>query len=117
MSAWRLHPRMREYVLRLSNVRMSLRQASKWGMRRLQGPFPHCKKCRPTESMKRRIILESIVLFHNYRTELVGCNQIKTVFDPECKRSINIEGYYLINRFYLRPDDFDSNDDESDYEL
>ena len=92
-TAWRLHPRMQEYVLRVSNVHPSLHQASKWGMHGLQGSFPCCKKRLPTKSRKRRIVLESIVLIHNYRTELVGSNQIKTVFDPEYERVIKLDGY------------------------
>jgi hypothetical protein len=47
-TARRLHPRMREYVLRVSNVHTSLRQASEWGIRGMQGSFPRCKKRLPT---------------------------------------------------------------------
>ena len=108
---------MREYVLRVSNVHTSLHQASEWGMRGMQGSFPRCKKRLPTESRKRRIVLESIILIHNFRTELVGSNQIKTVFDPEYERVINLDGYDHSSKYYLRPEDFDSNEDNNDYEF
>jgi hypothetical protein len=45
-AARRLHRGVREYLLRISNVHTSLRQASKWGMCGLQGTFPHWKKRR-----------------------------------------------------------------------
>jgi hypothetical protein len=43
-SARRLHRDVRDYLLKISNVHTSLRQASKWGMRGLQGTFPHLKR-------------------------------------------------------------------------
>ena len=39
-AARRLHRDLRDYYLRVSNVHTSLRQASEWGMRGLQGTFP-----------------------------------------------------------------------------
>ena len=39
-AARRLHRDLRDYYLRVSNVHTSLRQASEWGMRGLQGSFP-----------------------------------------------------------------------------
>jgi hypothetical protein len=63
------------------------------------------------------IVLESIILIDNYRTELVGTNQIKTVFDPEYQRIISIEGYDRIRKYYLQPEDFESDEDENDFEL
>ena len=50
-------------------------------------------------------MLESIVLIHNFHTELVGLNQIKTVFDPEYEPYVNLEGYDRISQYYLHPDD------------
>ena len=86
-------------------------------MRGLQGSFPRCKKRLPTESRKRRSVLESIVLIHNFRTELVGSNQIKTVFDQEYERVINLDGYDRISKYYLRPEDFDSDQEDNDFEF
>jgi hypothetical protein len=31
----------------------------------------------------RHLVLDAIVLVHNFLTEYVGCSQIKTVFDPD----------------------------------
>jgi hypothetical protein len=44
MQARRLAPNLRPYLLRLSNVYVSVRQASEWGMRGLQGSFPGARK-------------------------------------------------------------------------
>ena len=109
-TARRLHPHVRDYLLCVSNVYTSLRQASEWGMRRMH---PRCKKRLPSDSLKRRLVLESIVLIYNFCTELVGSNQIKTVFDPEYERYVNLEGYDKISQYYLRPDDCESEDDSS----
>ena len=110
-SARHLHPSVRDYMLKVSNVFTSLRQSSEWGMRALQGSFPRCKKRLPGNCKMRRRVLESIVLIHNFRTDLVGSNQISTVFDPEYERYINLEGYDRISQYYLRPEDFDSDSD------
>ena len=48
-SARRLHSAVRDNLLCLSNVYTSVRQASKWGMRGLQGTFPRCKKRLPSD--------------------------------------------------------------------
>ena len=111
-SAQRLHPDVRDHMLRMSNVYTSLRQASEWGMRGLQGTFPRCKKRLPSDSNKRRLVLENIIFVHNFRTHLVGLNQIQTVFDPEYENVINIEGYDRIERYYYRPGDYETDDDE-----
>ena len=82
-AARRLHCDICNYYLRISNIHMLLHQASEWGMRGLQGTFPQCKKRLPSESAKRRLVLEAIVLVHIFCTDYVGFSQIKTVFDPE----------------------------------
>ena len=87
--AYRLAPNLRPYLIHLSNVYVSLRQASEWGMRGLQGTFPRCKKRLPGNQFKRKLVIQSIVLVHNFRTETVGLNQIKTVFDPEYENYIS----------------------------
>ena len=83
---------MREKMLRVSNMYVSLRQSSEWGMRALQASFPRFKKRLPSDSKQRRLVVQSIVLTHNFRTGIVGRNQIKTVFDPEYERYVNLEG-------------------------
>jgi hypothetical protein len=49
--AQRLHRGVQNYLLKISNVHTSLRQASKWGMCGLQGTFPCCKSCLPSNSV------------------------------------------------------------------
>ena len=112
-AARRLHRDVRDYLLRISNVHTSLRQASEWGMRGLQGTFPRCKKRLPSDSEQRRLVLESIVLVHNFRTEYVGYSQIKSVFDPEYVRVENLHGYDQISQYYFRPGDYNSDIDGS----
>ena len=77
----------------------------------MQGTFPRWKKRLPSDHFQRRLVIEAIVLIHNYRTELVGFNQINTVFDSEYVRIQNLEGYDRIAQYYFRPDEYNSDDD------
>jgi hypothetical protein len=43
-------------------------------MRGLQGTFPRFKKTLPGNSFKRSLVIQSIVLIQNFRTEIVGLN-------------------------------------------
>jgi len=95
----RLAANLQPYLLRLSNVYVSLCQASEWGMRGLQGSFPHCKKCLPGSAEKWQLVTASIVLIHKFKTEIVGLNQINTVFDPEYEIYISLNGYDRIRRY------------------
>jgi hypothetical protein len=122
-AASRLHRDFREYLLQISNVYKSLRQASEWGMRGLQGAFPRWKKRLPSDHFQRRLVIEAIVLIHNYCTELVGFNQISTVFDSKYVHIQNLEVYDRIAQYYFRPGEYnsddndDSNSDGSDEEM
>ena len=80
-------------------------------MRGLQGSFPRCKKCLPSDKTKRRRVIECIVLVHNFRTAVVGHNQITTVFAPEYERVININGYDRIRQYYLQPGNYETDDE------
>jgi len=111
-AARRLHQDVRDYLLLISNVHTSLRQASEWGMRGLQGTFPRCKKRMPSDSALRRLVIEAIVLVHNYRKELIGYSQIQTVFDPEYVRCENVQGCDRISQYYFRPGEYDSEIDD-----
>ncbi len=104
-AARRLHCDLKDYYLRVNNVHMSLRQVSEWGMRGLQRTFPRCKKRLPSDSVKRRLVIEGIILVHNYRTHTMGQNQIKVVFDSEYAWVVNLEGYDRISQYYFRPGD------------
>lgn len=83
------------------------------GNMQLQRSFHWCRKCLPTNNLQRQRILESIILIHNFRTELVGYSQIQSVFDPEYKWSITPEGYDQIANYYLQLGDY-ATDDELD---
>jgi hypothetical protein len=56
-------------------------------------------------------VIECIILVHNFRTEIVGHNQISTVFAPEYKRVINIHGYDRILQYYLQPGNYETDDE------
>jgi hypothetical protein len=99
--AAKLAPNLKWFLLRMSNIYTSLRQSSEWGMRALQGTFPRCKKRLPGNPMKRKVVIQCIALIHNFRMELVGLNQIATVFNPQYERYINLRGYDRIRRYYF----------------
>jgi hypothetical protein len=111
--AQHLHHDVQNYLLKISNVHTSLWQVSKWEMRGLQGTFPCCKSCLPSNSVQRCLVLEAIVLIHNLRTDYVGYSQIKTVFDRKYVRCKNLHGYDRIAQYYFRPRNYDSEVDEA----
>ena len=80
-SACRLHSSVRDNLICLSNVYTSLRQASEWGMRGLQGTFPRCKMRLPSDKLKRRHVIECIILVHN-----LGRNSLDTIRFQLCLR-------------------------------
>ncbi len=56
-------------------------------------------------------MIECIILVQNFRTEIVGHNQISAVFVPEYKRAINIHGYNRICQYYLHPGNYETDDE------
>lgn len=46
------------------------------------------------------MILLSIALLNNFRVELVGLNQIATVFNPEYEQIIKLDNYDRIARYF-----------------
>jgi hypothetical protein len=81
-------------------------------MRGLQGTFPLCKKRLPSDAKQRILVIESIVLIHNFRSAYAGRSQIATVFDPEYVRIENLQGYDRISRYYFRPGDYVSEEED-----
>ena len=77
----------------------------------LQGTFLCCKKRLPSDKDKHRCVLECIILVHNFQTEIVGHNQISTVFAPEYEWVINIHGYDRIHKYYLEPGDYETDNE------
>ena len=61
--------------------------------------------------------MESIVLIHNFQTDIVSSRQIKTVLDPEFERFITHDGYDHISNYYLRLEDFDSDTGNYDNDI
>ena len=54
--------------------------------------FPRCRKCLPSDPIKQRLVIESIISIHNFCTDVVGFNQIATGFYLEYERVVNLEG-------------------------
>ena len=50
--------------------------------------------------MKRKLILTIIILLHNFRTELIGLNQIATIFNEEYYAYVNVINYDRITKYY-----------------
>jgi len=61
--------------------------------------------------------MESIVFIHNFCTNIVGSDQIKTVFVPEYERLITLDRYDCISNYYLRPEDFESDTDGDENDI
>jgi hypothetical protein len=79
----------------------------------MQGTFPCCKSCLPSDSVQSLLVLEATFLFHNYHTDYVGFSQIKTVFDSEYVWCKNLHRYDRIAWYYFRPGEYDSKVDKA----
>jgi len=68
-----------------SAIRSSMRTAAEWGNRGLQGAYPRLTipLLLPVDNNFRQIILLSCIHLYNFRTRLVGLNQIRTVYDSD----------------------------------
>ncbi len=73
----------------------------------------------------QRLVLDAILLVHNFRADYVRYSQIRTVFDPEYERVANLDDYDRVVHYYFHPGDYDSevngsrgesNNDNSDVE-
>jgi hypothetical protein len=95
-----LAPVVKQLILRKVSVYISLRQASEWGMRALQGSFPRLKSRLTSDKRKRFLTIYGVVLLHNFRTHHCGLNQIAEVFNPHYEQYINIDGYDKISRYF-----------------
>ena len=96
----KLSPEIAEYLIPMHEKYISLRQASEWGMRALQGTFSRLKSRLTSDNEKRGQIILSIVLLHNFRTDFVGLNQIAAVFNPHYNQYINLSTYDRIHRYF-----------------
>ena len=96
-----LAPINRDAIIARHDIYVSLRQASEWYMRSLQGTLCRLKLRLTSNKKKRHNIILSIILLHNFRLEKVGLNQIATVFNPEYEQCINLYGYDRFRRYFL----------------
>ena len=48
---------------------------------------------------ERKLILPVIILFHNFRTQVVGLNQITTVFNEEYDPYVNVRNNDRITQY------------------
>ena len=76
-------------------------------MKSLQGTFTRLKKRLDSDKIQRGRLLVGITLIHNFRIEIVGLNQISTVFDEHYEQIINIAGYERIARYFPNQFNFD----------
>lgn len=58
-----------------------LRQCSEWGNQVLVGVFRRLKVKLETDNISRAQLLWACILLHNFRTETVQRNQIRTYFE------------------------------------
>ena len=91
---------MRDLIIARHAIYVSLRQASEWGMRALQGTFARLKSRLTSNKEKRAAIILGIVLLYNFRTKFIALNQIATVFNPLYEQYRNLEGYDRIARYF-----------------
>jgi hypothetical protein len=99
----KLHPEVRRRLARQSNKYVRLRQAVEWGMRALQGTYSRLTSLLTHDHVSRQLLLEGIFLMHNFRTKIVGFNQIKTVFGAAYVPLIHVTGQYdRIKRYFER---------------
>ena len=61
---------------------LSIRQAAEWGMRAIQSTFSRLQAGLSVNSDERRRVISVCILLYNLRTEMIGINQIRTVFSP-----------------------------------
>jgi hypothetical protein len=72
----------------------SLRQAAEWGMRAIQASFPRLKdRIRYEMNGERKVFLQLLPLLYNFRTNLVGLNQIQNTYVPMW----SVDAQYYIN--------------------
>jgi hypothetical protein len=95
-----LNPLLKDLLLERHALYVSLRQASEWGMRALQGTFSRLKSRLTSDKKTRKVTVHSIILLHNFRVHHMGINQIATVFNPHYEQYINLDGYDRIARYF-----------------
>jgi hypothetical protein len=62
---------------------ISLRQSMHWGMKMLRATYARLTSVLTYNDTSRQLLLQSIFLMHNYRTNVLGSDQTNAVFGPE----------------------------------
>lgn len=76
---------------RIRNHATSMRQSAEWGMRAFQSSFPRIKDRIPWEMRgKRKQIMKLLILLYNFRTRVVGINQIRNVYQSNLDQDANM---------------------------
>ena len=96
----KIAPVLRNNIKKKISKYISLRQAAEWGMKALQGTFTRIKARLPSDGQIRKRIIGCVIFLHNFRTELMGINQITTVFNKEYQQLIQVGKYDRISRYY-----------------
>ena len=69
-----------------------MRQSAQWGMRAVQSSFPRLKDMMVLEERGERIIFNCLFHLYNWRSRLVGINQIaKNVYLPALDFDANVQ--------------------------
>ena len=80
----------REHVAAMQVQATSMRQSAEWGMHALQSSFPRLKdRFIYEERGERKLVLTSLILIYNYRTRMVGINQILNYYMPHLRQNAN----------------------------
>ena len=70
---------------------VSMRQSAEWGMRAFQSSFPRLKDRIPWEVYgKRKKVMRLMILLYNFRTRMIGINQIVNVYKKPLEEDANI---------------------------
>jgi len=91
-------PNGNRLAVRKARDATKLRQSSEWGMGGFQSSFPRTQDEMPLETRgERRLILKLLVYLFNYRTNVVGCNQIRSTFMPNLEaRLLNARSMFTV---------------------
>lgn len=80
----------RERAASIQMQATSMRQSAEWGMHAVQSSFPRLKdRISYEERGERKLLLLSLFLIYNLRTQMVGINQILNYYMPYLNRNAN----------------------------
>jgi hypothetical protein len=91
-------PNGNRLAVRKARDATKLRQVSEWGMGGFQSSFSRTHDEMPLETFgERRLIFKLLVYLFNYRTNVVGCNKIRSTFMPNLEaRLLNARSVFTV---------------------